>query len=414
MAFFDDEVGQSARDKFSEALAHIMLRWKDPNTHEERKPGHPFFHTFASSLRYVETDGFEKPSGNKDPLALAAVGFSGSSPVGKLFINPGNFMNLNIRQASGLVVHEILHIVFDHLHFDQQRTHPKIWNIATDCTINQMVETMGYSLPAGKGLLNEDMEHEVKCITPQVLGEVFKTNPPQADQNALFYFDWIMDQLQKAEKKKKPCPDCGGKGTKPSQQKQPDPNCPQHGQDPGDKGQDGQDGDDGDQGQGQNGQDGQSGQSGQKGKGKGQPGDDHEHGGDQPCTCKNHQGQKGQGQGQGEGEGDEDGQGQGGGSGGIEPCDCCQGTGEQGGQAGGTLGDMLDELNGWTNHSTWEELTPEEKDIIRRFEAQAAQAAKAHHEGCSGLPGDVAGAIANKVKALEPEIDLNARSIKTV
>lgn len=366
MSFFSEETGQSARERFSEALAHIMLRWKDPTTHEEKKPGHPFFHTFASSLRYVETDGFgdESKGEKKDPLALAAVGFTGSSPVGRLYINPDNFLNLNIRQASGLVVHEILHIVYDHLHYEQQRTHPKIWNIATDCTINQQVEMMGYKLPEGKNILKEDPDHEVRCITPESLGDAFKCAPPKANENALFYFDWIVNKLKEQEKKKKPCGECGGTGNKPQDQnqkgKQPG------GQDPGD------DGDDGDQ-------------PGGKGQGEGDDGQGQG------------QGQNGQQPGQGSGKGQHDPNGQ-------EPCDCCKGSGQEGG-GGGTADSMLDELNGMTNHAHWDDMTPEEKEIVRRFEAQATQASKQHHDGMSGLPGDIAGAIAGKVKALEPEID---------
>lgn len=340
MAFFEDEVGQSARDRFSEALAHIMLRWKDPNTHEEKKPGHPFFHTFASSLRYVETDGFERMDGKKDPLPLAAVGFVPNSPVGRLYINPTNFLNLNIRKAAGLVVHEILHIVYDHLHYEQARTHPKIWNIATDCTINQQVIAMGYDIPNGKGILADDMEHDVRCIMPDVLGETFKCAPPKANENALFYFDWIIQKLKEQEEKQEDCPACGGSGQQPKKDKQDDQDCPVHG-DKGQKGDKGDDGDQGGKGDGESDQQGEDEADGGKGKnpgqngegdgpgegdGDGDPSDNHEHGDSgKQCNCPDHNSGNGEGQGEGEGQDQGDGSEQGNqgqnGSGGTEPCD---------------------------------------------------------------------------------------------
>lgn len=504
MAFFDEE-GNAARERYSEALAHIMLRWKDPVTHQELKPGHPFFHTFANSLRYTETEGFDRPLGGKDPLALAAVGFTAHSPVGKLFINPRNFLNLNIRQAAGLIVHEILHIVYDHLHYEQARSHPKIWNIATDCTINQQVLAMNYHLPEGKGILEEDMDHEVKGITPETLATMLKCQAPEPDQHAMFYFKWLLDKLGEIEdklKKQKPqkCQSCAGTGKQPK--KQQDSQCEVHPKGPEPKpgdskntlpekdladlakqlekqnkngqdsqsskqeqdqsNQDGSSGEDvhaagesgnsgetgseqgqdsGDQGSesGDSGQ-GSSGQSGSKGSGESASGSEgqaeagdngsgeggHEHGQSGPqCTCKDHSksGQdsgKGDGSESGSGDGDgaegegDGGSGSGSGSGQSEPCDCCNGTGNQPGSGAGGIQDLLDELNGMTNHKHWDDLTPEEKEVIRRFEAQAAQNAKAHHDGMSGLPGDIAGAIGNKIKALEAEIDLNCRSIKTV
>jgi predicted metal-dependent peptidase len=377
--FFDEESLQSARDRYSEALAFIMLSWRVEGSNEVKKPAHAFFHTFAQSLRYTETDGFDLPMGGKSPLALAAVGFTPSSPIGKLFINPDNFMNLDLLQASGLVVHEILHIVYDHLHYEQARTHPKIWNIATDCTINQQVVAMKYALPAGKGILNEAPEQDVKCITPEVLGEAFKCAPPKADENALFYFNWLLEKLEEENKKRQkqkpgPCQECGGTGKKEKKD-----------------GQDSQ--------EGQQGQDGQ--QPGDKGDSQdGQQGGDS---GDQPGD--------GDGSGEGQGQGGSGGSSPGGhGAGGSEPCDCCNGSGQQpggqGGSGGGsTVDELLDELNGYTNHKHWEDLSPEEKEIVRQYEAQAAAHAKSHHEGMTGLPGDIAGQIGNKIKALEPEID---------
>ncbi len=273
-----------------------------------KKEGHPFFFVTLSQLRRVLDPDFKAP---------AAVGFTPDSPQGKLWVNPSDFNqgHLNILERGGLLVHEVMHIVFDHLHYPQAQSDPKMWNIAADCAINQLVVKMGYMLPEFKVVDPvTGKEHTFRGITPQSLGDMFDSPPPETHKDSLFYFDWI---LRKVAEQNKDEPKCNGAS----------PSC-------------------GGSNQSQGGQ--------------------HQHGSNgAPCSCPKH-----------------------------------DNTGGNGSSRAGALSDA-------TNHE-WNDLSPEEREIIRKYEANlvkgAQEASEGMHAGGSGI-GDIAGGIAAKLKALEPKVD---------
>lgn len=65
---------------------------------------------------------------------------------------PAFWQKQNQAEQIGLVLHETLHVVFDHMGRIQQRD-PRRWNVAADYVINQLIVDRGFKLPAG-GLLD--------------------------------------------------------------------------------------------------------------------------------------------------------------------------------------------------------------------------------------------------------------------
>lgn len=296
--------------QWTEALQFMLEAVRDIGYVKE---GHPFFFVTLSQLRRVLDADFKAP---------AAVGFTPDSPQGKLWVNPSDFNqdHLNILERAGLLVHEVMHIVFDHLHYPQAQSDPKMWNIAADCAINQLVVKMGYKLPEFKVVDPvTGKEHTFRGITPQSLGEMFQCAPPDEGKDGLTYFDWI---LRKVAEQNKDEPKCNGSSHK----------C----------------------GSGGN----------QQGQQPGSGSHQHDPNGS-PCSCPKHD------------------------------------------SAGGNGSSRADALSDATNHE-WNDLSPEEREIIRKYEANLVKAAKeaadGMHEGGSGI-GDIAGGIANKLKALEPKVD---------
>lgn len=66
--------------------------------------------------------------------------------------SPEFWQKQNQAEQVGLVLHETLHVVFDHMGRIQQRD-PRRWNVAADYVINQLIIDRGFKLPAG-GLLD--------------------------------------------------------------------------------------------------------------------------------------------------------------------------------------------------------------------------------------------------------------------
>jgi predicted metal-dependent peptidase len=65
-----------------------------------------------------------------------------------LLINPKFIENMPIDELIGLLLHEVMHCVYDHM--DRAKMHkldPTVWNIAADYLINGELDILGYKLP---------------------------------------------------------------------------------------------------------------------------------------------------------------------------------------------------------------------------------------------------------------------------
>lgn len=121
----------------------------------------PFFGTLAIRLRPVQ----------RDDIKTAATDGT------HLFYNPPYIDKLDPVQLRGLIAHEVMHCVFNHMTRRQERN-PELWNVACDYAINNHLIDAGFILPKG-GLVD----------------------PAYKNMSA----EQIYSLLQKEPKKHKPC-----------------------------------------------------------------------------------------------------------------------------------------------------------------------------------------------------------------
>lgn len=351
---FTQEQADRTRDHFSTAISYITI---EDDSIRPKKPEHVFYMHFIQGLRYIETTD----------TPLAAVQFTPKSATGNLYINPKNAGNLALSQFAGLIVHELLHIVFGHVHIEseERKRYPKHCNVAMDMAINQIVLKDQYKLPWGKGIYADHPEVEMEPCLPETvakkineklasLGEPL-VEVPKADESYEFYLVWLLDALkklkdaadQKGDSGSSSCSSCGGSGQKQSS-----------------------DDDDSSEESGEEDTSEENSEESDKSEEDELKSDSHDHA------------DKG------------------------EPCPDCHGTGSSGRDIADQL---LDELDDQTDHGNWEisdeNMTEEERELVRRFVAQAAQEAANSSGGMGSLPGSIQGAFKNLVKVLEPKMD---------
>jgi predicted metal-dependent peptidase len=112
-----------------------------------------------------------------DDVDLAGVNFKSTKYC--LYINPEKFDELPLNQRLGVLKHEMMHILYNHLSRKELRQH-KPWNVACDCAINQQIKSE--DLPDG-------------CITPKSLEKALKDNGHNItvprNENSETYYDLL-------------------------------------------------------------------------------------------------------------------------------------------------------------------------------------------------------------------------------
>jgi len=101
----------------------------------------PFFGALALRLKLVQDDE------NCETAATDGV---------RLIYNSKFIEKLDTITRKGLIAHEVMHCVFNHMTRRQQRDH-KLWNIATDYAINNHLIDSGFVLPEG-GLVDKQYD----------------------------------------------------------------------------------------------------------------------------------------------------------------------------------------------------------------------------------------------------------------
>lgn len=317
---FTAEESREARELYQISTNYIQLADKSMSP---PKPMHIFYTHFLQALRYEESND----------IPLAAMKFAPSSPTGVLVVNPRNVKNLNLRSYSGLIVHELMHLMYDHLHAAELKQWPKLSNIAMDMSINQLVLKDRYLLPSGTNIMEDNPELEINPCLPESVAKQLDVPAPPLNQDWQFYLRWLIKVVEDKEKNQEEpdCSSCGGSGQSSS---------------------------------------GESGQS--------------------PNDSLNDT----------QSEQDKDSSGKD-----DESCSDCNGSGKQ------SIQDLIDELNGNTSHELWEdfnELSPEQQEIVKRYVAQAALEAARSSGGEQSLPGSIQGAYSKLIKCLEPQVDWTA------
>lgn len=126
----------------------------------------------------------------------------GVDKYARLLINP-KFVMENEAYIKGVIIHETLHVFFGHtsdtrskLAYTEDAEHNKIANIAEDCAINQFISE---SLPES-------------AINPGTLSKMLKGKYVEYGQSAEFYYDLIVNNMQKEKGNKGNGKGKGGEG----------------------------------------------------------------------------------------------------------------------------------------------------------------------------------------------------------
>ncbi len=82
------------------------------------------------------------------PILTDQVPIAAIDAANRSYLNPEALDRLTLPEIRGVLVHELLHGIYQH-HPRMQQRHPQRWNIATDAIINHRVTSMGYRLPTG-------------------------------------------------------------------------------------------------------------------------------------------------------------------------------------------------------------------------------------------------------------------------
>ena len=154
----------------------------------------PFFGTLALRLKLVQDDD------NCDTAATDGT---------RLVYNSKFIGKLDTVTRKGLIAHEVMHCVFNHMTRRQERD-PKVWNVATDLAINTHLLDCGFVLPEG-GLV----DNQYKDMTAEAIYNKIKDDPPkqcpwgmvldagvgqvQAGSNAAMESEWQVAVTQAAE-----------------------------------------------------------------------------------------------------------------------------------------------------------------------------------------------------------------------
>lgn len=162
-----------------------------------QKQQHPFYGIFVSQLRVRLTTA----------VPIAAVSFSTNNLNGELLLNPKTCKNLTPFEFGGILVHEVLHILCEHLSEMNSEMFSKnhnICNVAMDASINQILNADHYPLPQGTGIFDWDKDRVFTPVSPGSISEQLKEQskkrklPVNAELNKdwLYYYNFIMERIE--------------------------------------------------------------------------------------------------------------------------------------------------------------------------------------------------------------------------
>jgi len=125
---------------------------------------HPFFGTLGLRLELIPTEDID------------TAGVDGKH----MFYNPGFVEKLTQFELHGLLAHEVLHCVYNHMGRKQFRD-SNVWNIACDYVINTHLLACGFILPKG-GLI--DTEGKYKDMSAEAVYNLIKDECEKQGQKA--------------------------------------------------------------------------------------------------------------------------------------------------------------------------------------------------------------------------------------
>jgi len=110
-----------------------------------------------------------------------------------VYFNESFISTLNYEQRVFVFAHEIMHIAFDHVRRTKGKDDHKLWNIATDAVINQMLQ--GEGLPIMDGLVN--IEEAIGKSAEYMYNQLLKMKEEQQEQ-----FEKFLEDVGKGQESK--------------------------------------------------------------------------------------------------------------------------------------------------------------------------------------------------------------------
>jgi predicted metal-dependent peptidase len=147
-----------------EALAHALLKLSRRE---------PFFSTLAFYL---------DPRFSDDPTLLTAA-----TDGLRIRLAPAYFTALDLPERVGLLLHEVMHVAFEHV-FRRGGRDRRRWNIACDFVINDMIVEAGGTIPRG-GCLDDQYKGLVE-------EEVFERLPKDIEKKYPGFMDLLEEALE--------------------------------------------------------------------------------------------------------------------------------------------------------------------------------------------------------------------------
>ena len=122
---------------------------------------YPFFGSVVANVNY------------KENTKISTAGTDGKT----IYYNPDFLQKLNKDEQTFIFAHEVCHIAFDHMKRSKGKD-PKIWNIATDAVINQLLKRDGLKLIDG----SIDMAEAINYDAEELYDKLFKEEKKREEQ----------------------------------------------------------------------------------------------------------------------------------------------------------------------------------------------------------------------------------------
>lgn len=131
-------------------------------------------------------------------MPTAGVAFDTELNRVMFYINPDFFQNLSFSQKQFVLCHEMLHVIYQHVHLARQHFDPRILNIAADVVINE-------SLVSEFGFMRQSVDPENIFIwhNKQFADPRYEKEYPDGvpkERSTEFYYNLIDDNLTEEEK----------------------------------------------------------------------------------------------------------------------------------------------------------------------------------------------------------------------
>ena len=186
------ELGQSLNpldsveniDKTLEQIAEIHNNFDEriENINQEYNSNNKFYRVYKSMLydiKYTDTYMFYA-----NLITQCRIKFTDSVPTLGVYFDNGYNLAINLKFIErysdnivmGLLKHEMLHILGGHLLGRLENRKHKIWNYATDCSINQLIET--------KDLPNSH-------VSLKTIKDLTKNQNLEKEKQAEYYYDFL-------------------------------------------------------------------------------------------------------------------------------------------------------------------------------------------------------------------------------